>query len=330
MRIVFFGTPEFALPSLQLLLQRPFGDSGTEPLFEVVGVVCQPDRPQGRGQKVIPPVTKVLAQSHGIPVWQPTRLRRDAEVLAALESLAADVFVVVAYGQILPLRVLQMPRLGCVNVHGSLLPAYRGAAPIQWAIANGEVETGVTTMLMDEGMDTGAMLLKASLPIGPEQTSLEIAPQLAQMGAELLVETLLKLEKGELTPIPQDESQATYAPLLKKQDFHLDWKRSAQALHNQIRAFYPQCFTGLQGQRLKILRSASPQLQPPPPDLPQGSPGEVVGLAKGKGVYVATGEGSLLVQRAQLPGKKEQSAWDLVNAGRLGVGTCFEVLPDLF
>lgn len=321
MRVVFFGTPEFALPSLRILLQP-------QSPFEVVGLVCQPDRPQGRGQKVLPPPTKVLAQAHGIPVWQPVRLRRDAEVLAALQALAADVFVVVAYGQILPLTVLQMPKLGCVNVHGSLLPAYRGAAPIQWAIANGETETGVTTMLMDEGMDTGAILLQAKLPIGPEQTSLELAPQLAQLGAELLVETLLKLEKGELTPIPQDGSRATYAPLLKKQDFHLDWQRPAQALHNQIRAFSPDCFTSLRGQRIKIVRSASPQLHPPPGDLPQGSPGEVVGLDRGEGVYVATGEGSLLIRRAQLPGRKEQSAWDLVNGGQLKVGMRFEPLPD--
>lgn len=321
MRVVFFGTPEFALPSLRILLQP-------QSPFEVVGLVCQPDRPQGRGQKVLPPATKVLAQAHGIPVWQPVRLRRDPQVLAALEALAADVFVVVAYGQILPLTVLQMPKLGCVNVHGSLLPAYRGAAPIQWAIANGETETGVTTMLMDEGMDTGAILLQAKLPIGPEQTSLELAPQLAQLGAELLVETLLKLEKGELTPIPQDGSQATYAPLLKKPDFHLDWQRSAQALHNQIRAFSPNCFTGIEGQRIKIVRSASPQLHPPPGDLPQGSPGEVVGLARGEGIYVATGEGSLLIRRAQLPGRKEQSAWDLVNGGQLKVGMRFEPLPD--
>jgi methionyl-tRNA formyltransferase len=321
MRVVFFGTPEFALPSLQILLQP-------QSPFEVVGLVCQPDRPQGRGQKVLPPPTKVLAQAHGIPVWQPVRLRRDPQVLAALEALAADVFVVVAYGQILPLTVLQMPKLGCVNVHGSLLPAYRGAAPIQWAIANGETETGVTTMLMDEGMDTGAILLQAKLPIGPEQTSLELAPQLAQLGAELLVETLLKLEKGELTPIPQDGSQATYAPLLKKPDFHLDWQRSAQALHNQIRAFSPNCFTGIEGQRIKIVRSASPQLHSPPPEIPQGSPGEVVGLARGEGIYVATGEGSLLIRRAQLPGKKEQSAWDLVNGGQLKVGMRFEPLPN--
>lgn len=321
MRVVFFGTPEFALPSLQILLQP-------QSPFEVVGLICQPDRPQGRGQKVLPSPTKVLAQAHGIPVWQPVRLRRDPQVLAALEALAADVFVVVAYGQILPLTVLQMPKLGCVNVHGSLLPAYRGAAPIQWAIANGETETGVTTMLMDEGMDTGAILLQAKLPIGPEQTSLELAPQLAQLGAELLVETLLKLEKGELTPIPQDGSRATYAPLLKKQDFHLDWQRPAQALHNQIRAFSPNCFTSLRGQRIKIVRSASPQLHPPPGDLPQGSPGEVVGLDRGEGVYVATGEGSLLIRRAQLPGRKEQSAWDLVNGSQLKVGMRFEPLPD--
>lgn len=321
MRVVFFGTPEFALPSLQILLQP-------QSPFEVVGLVCQPDRPQGRGQKVLPPPTKVLAQAHGIPVWQPVRLRRDPQVLAALEALAADVFVVVAYGQILPLTVLQMPKLGCVNVHGSLLPVYRGAAPIQWAIANGETETGVTTMLMDEGMDTGAILLQAKLPIGPEQTSLELAPQLAQLGAELLVETLLKLEKGELTPIPQDGSRATYAPLLKKPDFHLDWQRSAQALHNQIRAFSPNCFTGIEGQRIKIVRSASPQLHSPPPEIPQGSPGEVVGLARGEGIYVATGEGSLLIRRAQLPGRKEQSAWDLVNGGQLKVGMRFEPLPD--
>ncbi|MEN9271244.1 MAG: methionyl-tRNA formyltransferase, partial [Thermostichales cyanobacterium HHBFW_bins_127] len=216
MRIVFFGTPTFAVPCLQILLDH-------HPEMQVIGVVSQPDRPQGRGQKLLPTPVKALAQKAGIPVWQPQRLRKDEATLQALMGLGADVFVVVAYGQILPPQVLQMPARGCINVHASLLPAYRGAAPIQWALANGETETGVTTMLMDEGMDTGPMLLKTTVPIPPDWNSEDLAQALAQVGSQLLLTTLRGWRDGTLTPMPQDPAQATYAPLLKPEDFHLRW-----------------------------------------------------------------------------------------------------------
>jgi methionyl-tRNA formyltransferase len=282
----------------------------------VIGVVSQPDRPQGRGQKLHPTPVKQLAQQHQIPVWQPQRLRKSAETLQELTDLKADVFVVVAYGQILSQQVLDMPRLGCVNVHGSLLPAYRGAAPIQWAIARGERETGITTMLMDAGLDTGAMLLKASVPILPEQTGVELAEILAPLGAQLLIDTLVQWH--QLTPIPQEDSLSSYAPPLKKEDFWLDWIHAAQDLHNQIRAFSPQCLTGWSGDRLKIVRSQFPH----PVDLDsahrrQSEPGQIVELIKGKGFTVQTGTQPLLITQVQPAGKKIQSAWDFVNGSRL-------------
>jgi methionyl-tRNA formyltransferase len=316
MRIVFFGTPSFAVPSLQILLQRSE--------FEVVAVVSQPDRPQGRGRKLLPTPVKALAQEHQIPVWQPNRLRKDEEVLTALDSTQADVFVVVAYGQILSPQVLSMPRLGCVNVHGSLLPAYRGAAPIQWAIARGETETGITTMLMDEGMDTGAMLLKAALPITPEQTSADLAALLAPLGAELLVDTLLQLDAGSITPTPQDPELATYAPLIKPADFHLHWEKSAWDLHNQIRAFYPQCYSGWQGERLKILRSDPPTADPS--QLSGAEMGMITAIQKGEGFSVQTGTNSLGIREVQMAGKRVQSAWDFANGVRLEVGQKLEPL----
>ncbi|MDX2271761.1 MAG: methionyl-tRNA formyltransferase [Cyanobacteriota bacterium] len=309
MRIVFFGTPSFALASLQILIDQPE--------FEVVGVVSQPDRPQGRGRKLVATPVKLLAEAHGIPICQPERLRKSPETLQQLGDWRADVFVVVAYGQILSQQVLDMPHLGCVNVHGSLLPAYRGAAPIQWAIAQGETRTGITTMLMDAGMDTGAMLLKAEVEIGSEQTGAELAEVLADLGARLLVDTLRQW--GSLTPIPQDEQLASYAPLLKPKDFELDWQRSAQTLHNQIRAFSPDCFTTLQGERLKIIRSHCGQspLMSPHPSLPVGS---IVQLVKNQGFRVQTGSHPLLITEVQPANKKAQSAWDFVNGSRLQVG----------
>lgn len=310
MRVVFFGTPEFALPTLQALIDRPE--------FEVVGVLSQPDRPKGRGKKLQPTPVKALAVEHEIPIWQPERLRKSPETLEALRSLEADAFVVVAYGQILKPDVLAMPRWGCINVHGSLLPAYRGAAPIQWAIANGETETGITTMLMDEGMDTGDMLLKASTPIPSTQTAPELAEILAPLGADLLVKTLLELDARHLAPEPQSEALATYAPLLKKSDFCLDWTLPAQQLHDRIRGFYPNCFTGIEGDRLKVLGS-----HPPGTEIPQAtasSPGKVLDIIKNVGFAVETGSDPLVLTQVQPAGKKAQSAWDFANGARLQVG----------
>ncbi|MEO0801700.1 MAG: methionyl-tRNA formyltransferase [Cyanobacteria bacterium J06642_2] len=318
MRVVFFGTPEFALPTLQALLDRPE--------FEVVGVLSQPDRPKGRGKKLQPTPVKALAVEREIPIWQPERLRKSPETLEALRALNADAFVVVAYGQILRPDVLAMPRLGCINVHGSLLPAYRGAAPIQWAIANGEPETGITTMLMDEGMDTGDMLLKASVPISPQQTAPELAAVLAPLGAELLVKTLIELDTGNLEPQSQSEDLATYAPLLKKPDFCLDWTLSAQQLHDRIRGFYPNCFTGIEGDRLKILGSKPPGTEISPGA--ESSPGKVLDIIKNVGFSVGTGSEPLAITQVQPAGKKMQSAWDFANGARLQVGQVLAFDPE--
>ncbi len=317
MKVVFFGTPSFALPTLQALIDCPE--------FDVAAVVSQPDRPKGRGKKLQPTPVKALAETHSIPVWQPERIKKSPETLQSLEDLMADAFVVVAYGQILSKTILDMPRLGCINVHGSLLPAYRGAAPIQWSIANGESETGITTMLMDIGMDTGDMLLKQSVAIDPNCTSAELAEILAPMGAELLVKTLRQLDLGQIEPESQAEEAASYAPLLKKSDFAIDWNREAIAIHNQIRAFSPNCFTEFEGTRCKIIRSRHPLESNGllPESGGEAQPGTVTSIFKGKGFSIQTGSGQLLLEQVQLAGKKAQSAWDFANGVRLQVGQAF-------
>ncbi|ERN41791.1 methionyl-tRNA formyltransferase [Rubidibacter lacunae KORDI 51-2] len=325
MRIVFFGTPAFAVPTLQQLLARSE--------FEVVAAVTQPDKRRGRGKQVMPSPVKQLAEEQGIPVWQPRRIKKDQPTLERLRQAAADAFVVVAYGQILSQAILDMPRLGCVNVHGSLLPKYRGAAPIQWCLHAGETETGIATMLMDAGMDTGAVLLKASVPIAWGENAWQLGDRLADLGATLLVETLLKLERGDIEPLPQDSKLATYAPLIQKADYALDWSRTAIALHNQVRAFYPSCTATYADKPLKILQtvpltsaaSANANLLPNIAALqaiafPEGAPGEVVHLAKQLGPVVRTGGGVLLLSKVQPSGKKPQSGWDFVNGTRVRVG----------
>jgi methionyl-tRNA formyltransferase len=330
MKVVFFGTPEFAVPTLEKLLNNSE--------FDVLAVVTQPDKRRGRGNQLIPSPVKSLATAHNLPVWQPQRIKKDTETLTQLKQLSADVFVVVAYGQILSQKILNMPKLGCINVHGSILPKYRGAAPIQWCIYNGEKETGIVTMLMDAGMDTGAMLLKATTPIALLDNAQDVAQRLAGIGADLLVETVLQLERGEIEPIDQDNSQATYAPLIQKQDYELDWSKSAIQLHNQIRGFYPDCITTFRNQTLKITATAplgSAYSQELPPKLQElnhkfsnlstisGSPGEVVSIAKGIGAIAQTGFGLLLLREVQLSGKRPQSGWDFVNGTRLSVGEVF-------
>lgn len=326
MKVVFFGTPQFAVPSLERLLGHPE--------FEVLAVVTQPDKRRGRGNQLTPSPVKAVALAHQIPVWQPQRVKKDPETLAQLRHSGADVFVVVAYGQILSQEILDMPRLGCVNVHGSILPKYRGAAPIQWCLYHGETETGITTMLMDAGMDTGAMLLKAYTPIQLLDNVQDLADKLAQIGADLLVETLLKLQSQEIQLFPQDNSEATYAPLIKKQDYQLDWSRSAIALHNQVRGFFPDCVATFRGQPLKIIATQplDAYLQQLPSDLREVipnlsnlsneyfSPGEVVNTIKLVGPAIQTGEGLLLLLEVQQPGKRPQSGWDFVNGNRVAIG----------
>ncbi|MEH1938182.1 MAG: methionyl-tRNA formyltransferase [Nostoc sp.] len=330
MKIVFFGTPQFAVPTLEKLLNHSE--------FEVLAVVTQPDKRRERGNQLTPTPVKAIATAHNLPVWQPERVKKDTETLTQLKQSDADVFVVVAYGQILSSKILKMPKLACINVHGSILPKYRGAAPIQWCLYNGERETGITTMLMDVGMDTGAMLQIATTPIGLLDNTQDLAERLAAIGGDLLVETLLKLERQEIQPIPQDNLAATYAPLIQKPDYGLDWSKSAIQLHNQIRGFYPNCTATFRDNLLKITASAPlgsvgdrdlpPELQEllhKLPDLSNVSdkPGVVVSIAKGIGAIVQTGEGLLLLREVQLAGKRPQSGWDFVNGTRLTVGEVF-------
>ena len=326
MKIVFFGTPEFAVPSLKCLLANP--------VFDVVAVVTQPDKRRGRGNQLMPSPVKALVEG-SLPIWQPRSVKKDLETLEKLRTSQADAFVVVAYGQILSQVILDMPRLGCVNAHGSILPKYRGAAPIQWSLYHGETETGITTMLMDAGMDTGAMLKVDRIAIAPLTNAHDLAAQLSLVSADLLVETLLQLNQGTAQPIPQDHAQATYAPLIKKEDYELDWSKSAIALHNQVRGFFPNCSTNFRGEPLKVI--ATIPLDPAywnelSSDLQTGlkgfcdslntdsQPGAIVAIAKGFGAIVQTGNGHLLLKEIQLPGKRPQSGADFANGTRLAIG----------
>jgi methionyl-tRNA formyltransferase len=320
MRIVFFGTPTFAVPTLKKLLAHP--DT------KVIAVVTQPDKRRGRGNQLIPSPVKQIALEYQIPVWQPKSVKKNAQTLDFLGESRADAFVVVAYGQILSPEILAMPRLGCINVHGSILPKYRGAAPVQWCIAHGETETGITTMLMDAGMDTGAMLLTAYTSIAIFDNAEQVAATLSQIGADLLLETLSKLDQGEITPIPQNNEEATYAPLIQKSDYLINWQNSSRLIHNQVRGFYPNITTTLRGQALKVMATIplDDQSQLPPElqtkdisDL-SGEVGAVVALWKNIGPVIQTGAGLLLLKEVQLSGKPPRSGWDLVNGFRLTIG----------
>ncbi|WP_110986613.1 methionyl-tRNA formyltransferase [Acaryochloris thomasi] len=327
MKLIFWGTPQFAVPSLVRLLE--------EPDIEVLGAVTQPDRRRGRGKQLLPSAVKETALKHGLPVWQPHSVKKDAETLEVLRSQPVDAFIVVAYGQILSPEILAIPRLGCINSHGSLLPAYRGAAPIQWALHDGQKATGLTTMLMDVGMDTGDMLLKSTTNIDPFENAHELAERLSQLSGNLLVETLTQLEKHTIVPIPQDEAQATYARLIKKDDFRLDWANPALLLHNQVRGFFPFCIASFRGQPLKITATVPFDAQGTPllsgsrslPALEQlvnKVPGDVVSIAKNKGPIIQTGEGYLLLKTVQLSGKKRQSGWDFANGLHLSIEETLE------
>lgn len=300
MRVAFFGTPAYAVPTLDALLAAG---------HEILAVYAQPDKPSGRGQLLQSPPTALRARALGLELRQPKAVRAPA-FAERLRALNADVAVVVAYGRILTPEVLAAPRLGCVNGHGSLLPRWRGAAPIQWALLAGDGETGVTTMRMDAGLDTGAMLLRRSLPIGPEETAPELSERLSALTATLIVETLDRLDT--ITPQPQDEAQATYAPPLTKEMGRLDWSKSAIELHNRVRAL--QGWPGTRGrwrdQDLQVLQARV--------CAGEGPPGRV--LEAGKRLVIACGEGALEVLIGQLPGKKALPAQDLVNGARLRVG----------
>ncbi|MCJ0972319.1 methionyl-tRNA formyltransferase [Pseudomonas sp. PS1] len=299
MRIVFAGTPEFAAQHLQALLDAN---------RQVVAVYTQPDRPAGRGQKLMPSPVKQLAQSRGIPVFQPSTLRAP-EAQAELAALQADLMVVVAYGLILPQAVLDLPRLGCINSHASLLPRWRGAAPIQRAIEAGDSESGVTVMQMEAGLDTGPMLLKVTTPISAIDTGGSLHDRLATLGAQALVEAVAALEAGTLVGEVQDDALATYAHKLNKEEARLDWTRPAVELERRVRAFHPWpiCHAGLDDATLKVhaARAAAGQ----------GTPGQILEASR-EGLEVACGEGSLLLTRLQMPGGKPLDFGDLFNSRR--------------
>lgn len=315
MKIIFMGTPDFAAVSLAALL----GSRGREAGFEVAAVLTQADKPKGRGHKLAPPPVKEVALEHGIPVYQPDTLRKNDELFQTLASLEADVIVVVAYGKILPERFLKLPRFGAVNIHASLLPKYRGAGPIQWAVIDGEEVTGITSMQMGKGIDTGDMLVKRELAIGADETAGELWDRLAGLGAEVLEETLRKLEAGSLTPQPQREEDATYAPMLTKETGKIDWTKSAGEIHNLVRGTnpWPYAWTLYQGEAVKIRRTVCCLEK----QSAKAVPGQILSIDKGKGMLVQTGEGCLYVTEAQFANSKPMSVDAYVLGHTLEIGT---------
>ena len=308
------GTPEFATPALRAMLDSSMPDmSISDSGIQVLGVITQPDRPAGRGRQLLPSPVKRLALERGLAVYQPLKIR-DPEALEYVRQAHPDVIVVVGYGQIIPRAVFDLPPLGTINVHASLLPRYRGAAPIQWAIANGDTVTGVTTMRIEAGLDTGDILLQRELSIGPDETSPQLASRLAEAGAELLIETLRGLQQGAITPRKQDASQATLAPILKKEDGRIDWNMSARQIFNRVRSFdpWPGAYTTFRGQLLHLRRvRISATIG--------GAPGAVVLDARGLRVACGPDEterDSLEILELQPEGKKRMSAQDFIN-GRM-------------
>jgi methionyl-tRNA formyltransferase len=291
LRIVFMGTPEFACPSLQRLVDR--GE-------HLVAVVTQPDRPKGRGQKPESPPVKLLAERHAIPVFQPVKVRTPDSV-ERIREMAPDVIVVVAFGQILPQSLLDIPHHGCINVHSSLLPRYRGAAPLNWVLISGETETGVTTMQMDAGLDTGDMLLVKRTPIDPDEDARSLHDRMALLGADALAETLDLLVAGKLVPVKQNDAETCYAPLLKKELGEIDWSKSPREIRNLVRGVtpWPGAFTWLNGLFLKVFRVRTAA--------GDGVPGTVLAAGK-EGIEVACGGGSVIIDELQLEGKKRLTA----------------------
>lgn len=305
MRIVFMGTPEFAVPSLEALLKSD---------DQVVGIVTQPDRPRGRGQHLSPSPVKLIAQREHLSLLQPTKMK-DPAFLAELSGWKPEVIAVAAFGRILPPAILSLPPRGCINVHGSLLPKYRGAGPVQWALINGETETGITTMLMDEGMDTGAMLLQATMAIEPDDTAGSLSPRLAELGGRLLMQTLAQLKAGSLAPHAQDHSQATLAPLLKKEDGVIDWTMAASSIANRIRGLtpWPGAYTFLKEDRWTISRATARD------ETTTVAPGQITALTKDT-IYVATGKGVLAIHELQPANARRMSAAQYLAGHSLQTG----------
>jgi len=307
-RTVFFGTPSFAIPILEALLQ------GKE---EVIAIVTQPDRGKGRGQKITPSPVKELALRCGIIPLQPEKVK-EAAFIEAIQKLTPDLFVVVAFGQILPKVLLEIPRFGAINVHASLLPRYRGAAPIAWAILRGEKVTGITTMLMDEGMDTGDILLQVEIPIEERDTAETLHEKLSSSGAPLLIETIERMKAGSISALAQDPTKATYAPPMKKEDGRIDWKNGAEEIDCQVRAFnpWPGAFTEWDNRLLKIYHGEVRKGKS------QGKAGAVVWMGADF-IEVETGRGSFLIKEVQLEGKRKMTVRDFLSGHSIPVGTLF-------
>lgn len=307
MKLLFMGSGSFAVPALRALLASSS--------HEVVALVTQPDKPAGRGHRLRPPPTKLLALEHDLDVHQPAKVRHPDSV-ELVRELAPECIVVVAYGQIIPPSILDIPPKGIINVHASLLPRFRGAAPIQWAIARGATETGVSTMLMDEGLDTGAVLLQESTPIGRDETAAELEPRLATVGAGLLERTLARWADGALEPIPQDDSEATLAPRIKKEDALVDWSLPAHTIVSCVRAFvpWPVAFTSFASQPLKIWKASRLDGTTSSP------PGSIVAM-EDDAIHIACGEGTILALReVQLSGKARMAAVEFARGRRLQLG----------
>jgi len=312
LKIIFCGTPSFAVPALKHLI--------AEPDFRLLGVVTQPDRPRGRGGAISFSPVKEAAAEAGIPVYQPAKIKTP-EAMNYFRELAPDVVVIIAYGQIISAALIEIPRFGWINLHGSLLPKYRGAAPIHWAIANGEKITGVTTMQIDAGLDTGPMLLKYETAIGPDETSPQLMSRLAQAGAPLIAETLRKLDAGELIAQAQDDAEATFAPILKKADGRIQWSQSAQTIYNRMRAFqpWPGAFSMFRDKNCQLWGKPAVNLS-----------GAIEGTAPGsifsydKLIGVACGEQSALqLEFVQMEGRKRVTAQEFANGARLTPGEYF-------
>jgi methionyl-tRNA formyltransferase len=317
MRLIFCGTPQFAVPALKHLLAQPD--------FEIAAVITQPDRPRGRGHEVSFSPVKETAQAAGIPVHQPEKIRAP-EAQSLLQSLAPEAIVIIAYGQIIPARLLPIPKLGWINLHASLLPKYRGAAPINWAIVHGETKTGVTSMRIDAGMDTGEMLLQKQLEIGPTETAPELAARMSELGAPLMAETLRGIATGTILPRAQDHAQASSAPMLKREDGLINWSLTAPEIFNRIRGFapWPGAYTSFRGQTCHIWGEpmSNPSADQIPPQPQDALPGSL--HASRNSLFVACGGTThLRLVAVKLEGRKQVSASEFANGARLLPGERF-------
>lgn len=307
MRILFMGTPDFAARALRMMINAG---------FDIAGVVSQPDRPRGRGHKLMMTEVKSAALEAGLRVYQPEKIK-NGELEPVLDELKPDLIVVAAYGKILPDYIINYPKYGCINVHASLLPKYRGAAPIQWAVINGDKTTGVTIMRMDSGLDTGDMLLRAEVEIGEYETSEELFDRLAEKGGELLIEALKKTEDGTITPTPQNNGEATWAPMISKETGIVDWTKPAREISKLICGMnsWPLASTTYKGSTLKIAEARICA------DSSDKEAGTILSLEKGKGLKVSCGEGTLYIRTAQFAGSKKMNVEDYARGHEIGIGT---------